>query len=195
MWPGGERVAVALVAGLSTLAVSSVAAAQAPEAVRDGQAAPGVYVGSNPVDPATLAATVSRARAAGVELVVVVAEDPRPDVEAFAIRVRQLDVGDPVLVIGPDGQLGTSSEAVPGSDLMQARSAAIAASGTPAAVTEAFVGVLLQDEDAAIPGHVTDVARFGVAALVVLIVTVAADRRLRRRRRSAQRRPVAAHRP
>jgi hypothetical protein len=173
---------IALVGVLAVVLTARTAAAQAPEAVRDGQVAPGVYVGTNPVDPAPLSSAVNRARQAGVQLVVVVAEDPRPDADAFATRVRQLGVGDPVLVLGPGGQLGVSSEDVAGSDLLRARAAAAAAT-TPDAATDAFVQVLLHDEDTSVPDLVWKVVRIGAVALVVLVLTAVADRALRRRRR------------
>ena len=174
---------VALVGIVGVMLTARTATAQAPEAVRDGQAAPGVYVGSNPVDPAPLASAVARARQAGVQLVVVVAEDPRPDADAFATRVRQLGVGDPVLVLGPGGQLGASSEELPGSDVHRARAAAAAAAATPDSATEAFVQALLHEEETSVPDLVGEVVRIGAVALVVLVLTAAADRALRRRRR------------
>ena len=173
---------VALVGILGVVLMAPRATAQAPEAVRDGQVAPGVYVGSNPVDPAPLASAVNRAREAGVQLVVVVAEDPRPDADAFATRVRQLGVGDPVLVLGPGGQLGASSKDVPGSDLVRARAEA-AAAPTRDAAADVFVQVLLHEEKSSVPELVWQVVRIGAIAMVLLVLTAVTDRALRRRRR------------
>jgi hypothetical protein len=170
------------------------ASTQTPEQVRDALAPPGIVVAEGAADPVAIAAAVTRAREAGFELVVVVnVEDPRPDPDAYALRVRQLGVGDPVLVFGPGGQFGVSSDVLHGTDLTRARDAA-AQAASPQAATEAFTDALLTEPEDTVPALVEDLVRIVVIALGVLVVSVVANEALRRnrRRRSTRTRPPLA---
>ena len=181
----------ALVVALLDLGLPRAAAAQSPQEVRDALTPPGMVVAAGAADPAVIADAVTRARAAGYELVVVVnALDLEPDPDAYALRVRQLGVGDPVVVFGPGGQLGVSSQALDGAELFRAREAAEAAT-TPGAASQAFADALVDDPHDTVPDLVRDVVRVAVIALGVLVASVLANEglRLARRRRRA-RRPV-----
>lgn len=179
-----------LVAGLVALAAvvgsPTPVAAERPEDVRDGVVPPGIYLApeTDParVDVAALSAEVERARGNGIDLIVVLAQDPRPNPESFALRVRQLGVGDPIVVFGPDGQIGVSSDAVPTTDLGLAQDAARAEDGIEAAVA-AFTGALLDGPDDSVPDVVPTLLRLAVAAAAVLVLSALAERSLRRRRR------------
>lgn len=183
-------VVVLLIAGAVALtaAVGSprAVAAERPEEVRDGVVPPGLYLApeTDParVDVAALSAEVERARGNGIGLVVVVAQDPRPDPASFALRVRQLGVGDPILVFAPDGQLGVSSDEVETTDLGRAQDAARSASGIDAAVG-AFTGALLDETDGSLPDVVPTVVRLALVAAAVLVLSALVERTLRRRRR------------
>jgi hypothetical protein len=169
------------------------ATAQQPIEVRDGLDGSGVWMPPGAADRDALETSVGRARAEGVELVVVVAPDPQPDAQGFALRLRQLEgVGDPVLVIGP-GTIGHSSEVVDRSELLRARAAALRAEATVEARVDAFVTELVTEPEAEVPELVGTLVRFLVIALLVLGAATVAEQALRlgrqnrRRRRAAER--------
>jgi hypothetical protein len=167
--------------------VASPASAESPVLVAEGLAGNGVWAPSGDVDAAALAATVARAREAGVDLAIVVARDPQPDVTAFALRVRQLGGGDPVLVFGPDGRFGVSGEDVERVALFRAIEAAEAFEA-PEEVADAFTTGLLTEPEAGVPElvqrviTVVAVAMAGLGVAVVIELLLALDRRSRRRR-------------
>lgn len=160
----------------------AAAVAQTPVQVRDGLDA-GVYADAAAADRAALQASVARARAAGIDLAVVVAPDPRPDVDAFALRVRQLGVADLVLVFGPQ-DIGFSSEEIPRSDLARAREVARTEATTVEGAVDAFVTALLvEPEKDEMPSLVDDMTTIMAVAVVVLGATVVLEQVLRASRR------------
>lgn len=172
---------------LAALIAVPAAVAQTPAEVRDGLGPGGVWVDGGTTDRAALEAQVLRAREAGVDLVVVVAADPQPDADAFALRVRQLDVGDPVLVFGPEGDLGVSSERADDTRLNRARDAAEDAV-EPVAATEAFTTALLSDADEGVPDLVDDVVAVVILAMLVLGAVVVLEQAIRSAKRARRRR-------
>jgi hypothetical protein len=179
---------------VAAMALGPAAGAETPTAVRDGMGDSGVWVADGSADRQALEAAVARARQAGVDLAIVVARDPQPDATSFALRVRQLGVGDPVLVFGPDGELGVSSEQVEWPDLVRAREAAQAAR-SPEAAAEAFTSALLAEPERAVPETVRLVVTALFVAVGVLGVATMAEHALRlarrRRRRPASGAPQA----
>lgn len=181
-----SRIRTAVAALAAAVALVGLAAAPAraeiPETVRDGLTDSGVFVADGSVDPAPLEAVVAEGRAAGYDPVIVVASDPRPTASGFALRVRQLEVGDPVLVFGPDGEFGVSSEVIERTDLFRARQAAEEAEG-PAAQASAFVAALEAEPDEGVSGIVGGLVRVVLIAVVVLGVAIVAEQALRAARR------------
>lgn len=181
-WPAVVAVAVA---SALTFSVAGPAAAQRPEEVRDAAGPTGVWSVDPTVDVDSLLADVARAREAGVDLLVVVATDPQPDAEGFALRVRQLGVADPVLVFAPDGSIGVSSERVDRTAVNRARDAAEEQASVEAATT-AFTTALLSEPDEGVPQLVDDVVSVVILAVLVLGGVVVAEQALRYRRRRRQ---------
>jgi hypothetical protein len=177
-----------LLAFLASLALMSVAPASAetPTAVAERLADDGVYLaaGNSDYDEAALATVVARARDLGLRMVVIAPDDPQPDNNAFALRVRQLVEADVTLSFGPDGTLGASvtedyKDAFP-------RSLAAARDTEPAeAAAEVFLTELVTTPDRSVPGTISTIVRGVVVLLLVLVLAAAAEQLLRRSRRDS----------
>ena len=92
-----------------------------------------------------------------------------------------------VLVFGPEGDLGVSSERADDTRLNRARDAAEDAV-EPVAATEAFTTALLSDADEGVPDLVDDVVAVVIVAMLVLGAVVVLEQGIRSAKRARRRR-------
>ncbi len=174
---------VGLFVALSVGAVGSgqtmfnlVASAESPTEVVEASTGSGIYVARSrqDIDPSTFDRAIASANSAGLNLVVVVPDDPQPSAKAFALRVRQAgeDI-DAVLLVDAQGQVFTSV----GEDYSDAASRASEAAESglaPGRAASAFVHELTVElvvEQPALFGRIMNYAAvlFVVLAVVIML--------------------------
>lgn len=161
------------------------ASAETPSAVAVELADDGVYRSpqSTQIDEATvatLAAAVVRAKASGLNLVVLAPSDPQPDAESFALRVRQATEADVALLFATDGALHASVTDAYSDRMVRSVEEARQAPGAAAAV-EAFVAQLTTEPDRGLPPTVRLIIGVVVGLVIVLIASTALEQAFRRR--------------
>jgi hypothetical protein len=163
----------------------STAGAEPPSQVV-ADLAGGVYVApGRSVDPESLVAVVDRARTAGVDLVIVVPNDPEPSVEAYAKRIRQAAGSDAALILGPDGEIeGDVDGETLADDVKNLKKAEIAARAatSPGAAAEAFLTELTAEPPGGVPAVVTDVSKIVIVLILFVGAASVAELLLRARR-------------
>ncbi len=156
----------------------------------------GVYVAPRraaEVEAVLFLPVVERARSEGVTMNVLWPEDPQPSTGAFARRMQEATSVDVVLVFGPDGSLGAFvSEDYEDSEI-RAMSAARELSD-PVAMSDAFLGGLLEEPVRERPAIVNDLVRWIAILVGVLVAGAVGEQAIRQYKRSRQRQALRASR-
>ncbi len=165
---------------LSTVAVVGLplpASAETPTEVIEGAAPSNIYVARSrgDFDTSVFDEALASAQSAGLNLIIVLAEDPQPDPKAFALRVRQAgEEVDAVLLVDRDLRVYTSiSEEY---EEAAARAGDVASSGlAPGRAANAFVRELTIEVVVERPVLYRRVMVWGVRLLVLLVALVVVE--------------------
>ncbi len=151
-----------------------VASAESPTEVIEASTGSGIYVARSrhDIDPSTFDRAMASANSAGLNLVVVVPDDPQPSAKAFALRVRQAgeDV-DAVLLVDAQGKVFTSV----GEEYSEAASRASEAAESglaPGRAASAFVHELTVELVVERPALFGRIMNYAAVLFVVLAVVI-----------------------
>ena len=171
---------------LFVLAAAGDVLGETPTMVADEVAGDGIYVGDGVtgIDIAAIEPIIARAQQIGIRLVVVAPDDPQPDAESFALRVRQAADVEAALLFAPDGTIWASVVDDYEDGFVRAVNAARAAE-RPDLAADVFLTALVTEPDRPLPGVIGTIIRIVIFLLLALGVAVAAEQVVRRRRSSA----------
>ena len=185
---------IAIVIVVFTTIVAPVSA-ESPTKVAEELSIDGVFVapGRDDIVEADLVASVDRAQALGLRLVVVAPADPQPNSEAFARRIQEAADVDAAIVFPPDGGFEAHSVDEFKSNRLRAVSAA-RSKANPLAAVDAYYNELLVEPERGLPPIIRQLTLIVLLLAVVLAAVVVLDQVLRRafgRGRNSRRRVVS----
>lgn len=162
---------------LSVFGLGQAVSAETPTEVIDFAADGGLYIAPSRLDaqPAQFADALAAARAADLNLLIVVPADAQPDARAFALRVRQADAElDAVLVVATDHLVYTSVSDDYSDAQLRAASAAEEAAG-PELAADAFVRELTVELVVETPEMYGKLMNYGALLMVLLAAAAIAE--------------------
>lgn len=163
---------VAVASGLAVGLGAAPAGAESPAVLSGELATDGVYVAPEraDVDEVQLVEQVKQARALGLHLVIVVANDPWPTPTAFARRILEASDADVALIFPPGG--GMEADVVPELQTNTDRAVTAArAKADPVTATGVFTKELLAKPERSVPAVLS---RTILAVLILAVVLGAA---------------------